>query len=218
MKKGSAADRYLPDPSHEWEKSRSNSSGICKELECIQNDQGEQSSRSSGFSVVDKTYSRTASLRRSTSCSAVIEEMTPEYNVVAVSMVTKEVEGDASGRSLQYKSESDIKSSCRQDSDEKGMKQIVGSGGVFIYSPTRTLKEVMRDDLKEEYISYMAETPRAIGSAKEDNDRDLLFEEQRRKIIKLRDECNIPLVHRTYLFLLIQGGLSDSVYIEIKLR
>lgn len=106
-------DRYLPDPSHEWEKSRSNSSGSCKELECIQNDQGEQSSRSSGSSTVDKTYSRTASLTRSTSCSAVIEEMTPEYNVVAESMVTKEVEGDASGRSLQSKSESDIKSSCR---------------------------------------------------------------------------------------------------------
>lgn len=79
--------------------------------------------------------------------------MTPEYNVVAESMVTKEVEGDASGRSLQSKSESDIKSMCRQDSDEKDMKQSEGS--VFIYSPTRTLKEVMRDDLKEEYISYM---------------------------------------------------------------
>ncbi|CAI9263464.1 unnamed protein product [Lactuca saligna] len=98
------------------------------------------------------------------------------------------------------------------------MKQTVGSGGIFIYSPTRTLKEVMRDDLKEEYISYMAETPRAIGSAKEDNDWDLLFEEKIRKIIKLWDECNIPLIHRTYLFLLIQGGPSDSVYIEIELR
>ncbi|KAL7617099.1 kinesin-like protein KIN-7G [Lactuca sativa] len=209
-------DRYLPDPSHEWEKSRSNSSGSCKELECMENDQEEQSSRSSGSSVVDKTYSRTASLTRSTSCSAVIEEMTPEYNVVAESMVTKEVEGDASGRSLQSKSESDIKSMCRQDSDEKDMKQSEGS--VFIYSPTRTLKEVMRDDLKGEYVNYMAETPRAIGSAKEDNDWELLFEEQRRKIIKLWDECNIPLIHRTYFFLLIQGDPSDSVYIEIELR
>lgn len=86
-------DQYLPDPSHEWEKSRSNSSGSCKELECIQNDQGEQSSRSSGSSAVEKTYSRTSSLTRSTSCNAVIEEMTPEYNVVAESMVTNEVEG-----------------------------------------------------------------------------------------------------------------------------
>ncbi|CAI9266908.1 unnamed protein product [Lactuca saligna] len=209
-------DRYLPDPSHEWEKSRSNSSGSCKELECMENDQGEQSSRSSGSSAVDKTYSRTASLTRSTSCSAVIEEMTPEYNVVAESMVTKEVEGDASGRSLQSKSESDIKSLCRQDSDEKDMKQT--EGGVFIYSPTRTLKEVMRDDLKGEYVNYMAETPRAIGTAKEDNDWELLFEEQRRKIIKLWDECNIPLIHRTYFFLLIQGDPSDSIYIEIELR
>ncbi|CAI9260870.1 unnamed protein product [Lactuca saligna] len=35
---------------------------------------------------------------------------------------------------------------------------------------------------------------------------------------ELWDECNIPLIHRTYLFLLIQGGPSDSVYIEIELR
>lgn len=220
-------DQYaVPELTNEqWEKAsqrtRSNSSGSDKELLCIDNDH-EQSSRSSASSssvVVDKTYSRTASLTRSTSCSAIVEndrEMTPEYNVVSESMVNnKESEGERRG--TQSKSESDIQSLCRQESGEENeMKQT--DGGVFIYSPTRTLREVMKDDLKGEYHNYMAETPRAMKSRSDDEDWELKFEDQRRKIIKLWDECNIPLIHRTYFFLLIQGDPSDSVYIEVELR
>lgn len=46
----------------------------------------------------------------------------------------------------------------------------------------------------------------------------LVFEEQRKDIIELWDECNIPLVHRTYFFMLIKGDPSDFVYIEVELR
>ncbi|RDX71879.1 Kinesin-like protein KIN-7E, partial [Mucuna pruriens] len=43
-------------------------------------------------------------------------------------------------------------------------------------------------------------------------------ERQQRDIIQLWDECNIPLVHRSYFFLLIKGELSDSVYFDVELR
>ncbi|KAI3736936.1 hypothetical protein L2E82_26925 [Cichorium intybus] len=223
-------DRYLPDPSQEWERAsqrtRSNSSDSCKDLQYIENDGGQNvyNDQCLGSSVMEKTYSRNVSMARSTSCSAVIREMAPEYKVVAdESMVTEESEG----RNVQSKSDSDLQSLCRQDSrtsatsaDEKEMKQT--DRDIIIYSPTRTLKEVMKDDLKGEYHQYMAETPRAIKSKVDSFDSDheweLLFEEQRRKIIKLWDECNIPLIHRTYFFLLIQGDPSDSVYIEVELR
>ncbi|CAO2834615.1 unnamed protein product [Amaranthus hypochondriacus] len=44
------------------------------------------------------------------------------------------------------------------------------------------------------------------------------FESQRIKIIELWHECLIPLVHRTYFYLLFKGDPSDKIYIEVELR
>lgn len=44
------------------------------------------------------------------------------------------------------------------------------------------------------------------------------FERQRREIIELWHACNVPLIHRTYFFLLFTGDPSDSVYLEVELR
>ncbi|PHT51257.1 Kinesin-like protein NACK1 [Capsicum baccatum] len=44
------------------------------------------------------------------------------------------------------------------------------------------------------------------------------FEKQRQEIIELWDACNVPLVHRTYFFLLFKGDPTDSVYMEVELR
>ncbi|XP_010494185.1 PREDICTED: kinesin-like protein KIN-7J [Camelina sativa] len=44
------------------------------------------------------------------------------------------------------------------------------------------------------------------------------FERQRRQIIELWGVCNVPLVHRTYFFLLFKGDPSDYVYMEVELR
>ncbi|XP_045804017.1 kinesin-like protein KIN-7E isoform X2 [Trifolium pratense] len=44
------------------------------------------------------------------------------------------------------------------------------------------------------------------------------FEMQQRDIVELWDACHVPLVHRSYFFLLIKGELSDSVYLDIELR
>ncbi|KAL1220680.1 Kinesin-like protein KIN-7I [Cardamine amara subsp. amara] len=44
------------------------------------------------------------------------------------------------------------------------------------------------------------------------------FERQQRQIIELWGVCNVPLVHRTYFFLLFKGDPSDYVYMEVELR
>ncbi|VFQ63228.1 unnamed protein product [Cuscuta campestris] len=44
------------------------------------------------------------------------------------------------------------------------------------------------------------------------------FEKKRGEIIELWDACHVPLVHRTYFFLLFKGDPSDAVYMEVELR
>ncbi|KAL0727143.1 hypothetical protein Bca4012_023236 [Brassica carinata] len=44
------------------------------------------------------------------------------------------------------------------------------------------------------------------------------FERQQSQIIELWGVCNVPLVHRTYFFLLFKGDPSDFVYMEVELR
>lgn len=44
------------------------------------------------------------------------------------------------------------------------------------------------------------------------------FERVQQEIIELWDACYVPLVHRTYFFLLFKGEPSDSVYFEVELR
>ncbi|KAJ9166020.1 hypothetical protein P3X46_020821 [Hevea brasiliensis] len=44
------------------------------------------------------------------------------------------------------------------------------------------------------------------------------FQRCQRKIIELWVKCNVPLVHRSYFFLLFKGDPSDNVYMEVELR
>ncbi|XP_021758377.1 kinesin-like protein KIN-7J [Chenopodium quinoa] len=44
------------------------------------------------------------------------------------------------------------------------------------------------------------------------------FESLRFKIIELWHACHIPLVHRTYFYLLFKGDTSDKIYLEVELR
>lgn len=48
--------------------------------------------------------------------------------------------------------------------------------------------------------------------------KSMEFEKQRQEIIELWNACNVPLVHRTYFFLLFKGDPTDSVYMEVELR
>ncbi|KAL1542944.1 kinesin-like protein KIN-7E [Salvia divinorum] len=44
------------------------------------------------------------------------------------------------------------------------------------------------------------------------------FERRKREIIELWDACHIPLVHRSYFYLLFKGDPSDAVYMEVEHR
>ncbi|XP_052196904.1 kinesin-like protein KIN-7F isoform X2 [Diospyros lotus] len=50
------------------------------------------------------------------------------------------------------------------------------------------------------------------------SDWALEFKRIQGEIIKLWDDCNVSLVHRTYFFLLFKGDPSDSIYMEVELR
>lgn len=44
------------------------------------------------------------------------------------------------------------------------------------------------------------------------------FERKQQEIIELWHACNVPLVHRTYFFLLFNGDPTDPIYIEVEHR
>ncbi|KAK1555289.1 hypothetical protein Q3G72_024502 [Acer saccharum] len=50
------------------------------------------------------------------------------------------------------------------------------------------------------------------------SDWPMEFERKRREIFELWNACHVPLVHRTYFFLLFKGDPSDSVYMEVEIR
>ncbi|EOA18236.1 hypothetical protein CARUB_v10006728mg [Capsella rubella] len=52
----------------------------------------------------------------------------------------------------------------------------------------------------------------------DDGDKKAEFKRQQSQIMELWELCNVPLVHRTYFFLLFKGDPSDFVYMEVELR
>ncbi|KAI3807354.1 hypothetical protein L1987_23281 [Smallanthus sonchifolius] len=222
---------FGPDPTQDWEKTsqkprgRTDSVDSFKDVEeSIEKEEADDNEGNLGNSHVDKspppiedvTCSKPPTLTRSTSCSAIVEGDSSSSSVSEKNAV------------VESKSESDIKELCRQDSqssfqsvDEKETQQ--NDGGMLDLSPSsRTLEKVMEYDLRGRYKDNMVKgTPKLVESGdKMEGEKEwcLVFEEQRRKIIELWNECNIPLLHRTYFFLLIKGDPSDSVYIEVELR
>ncbi|XP_076901355.1 kinesin-like protein KIN-7F [Bidens hawaiensis] len=194
----------------------------CKEVEVSieKNETNDIDNAHDQPALEDVSETKTTSLTRSTSCSAVIEgdvstSTSPpicEKNVV-----------------VESRSESDIKKLCRQDSqrsatrvDEKEMQH--GEEDIIVLSPlSKTKHENVMVSIRG--VQCVKATPETIESRDEvdegfESKKEwcLVFEEQRNKIIELWNECNIPLLHRAYFFLLIKGDPSDSVYIEVELR
>lgn len=90
--------------------------------------------------------------------------------------------------------------------------------------------EAARRQSKKQY-DEMVQRARAMTYESRDNVKDagldalqpgfdwsIEFERKRRVIIELWDACNVPLIHRTYFFLLFKGEPSDSVYMEVEYR
>ncbi|XP_057793748.1 kinesin-like protein KIN-7E [Salvia miltiorrhiza] len=61
-------------------------------------------------------------------------------------------------------------------------------------------------------------TPTKAKKEESDADWKVEFERRKREIIQLWDECHIPLVHRSYFYLLFKGDPSDAVYMEVEHR
>ncbi|ESQ54920.1 hypothetical protein EUTSA_v10026976mg [Eutrema salsugineum] len=66
--------------------------------------------------------------------------------------------------------------------------------------------------------SLNTETEKIKPESTDDSGAKAEFERQQRQIIELWEVCNVPLVHRTYFFLLFKGDPSDFVYMEVELR
>ncbi|KAL7606073.1 hypothetical protein Lser_V15G18652 [Lactuca serriola] len=85
--------------------------------------------------------------------------------------------------------------------------------------PIRKLEDVFNDEREAEVKGdESGEVNNEVMAITPYKDWSMVFEKQRGDIIKLWDECNTPLIHRTYFFLLFKGEQSDSVYMEVELR
>ncbi|KAL4584240.1 hypothetical protein LXL04_008835 [Taraxacum kok-saghyz] len=133
-------------------------------------------------------------------------------------------ENDFSGKQTipKSKSEADVQTISQQDSnsplstvDEKEVDLKIKSSAENDVSESRDSPKRVR---KLEDVLYGQKVEKAEMKADDDKDWRMVFEKQRRDIIKLWDECNTPLIHRTYFFLLFKGEQSDSVYMEVELR
>ncbi|XP_076960313.1 kinesin-like protein KIN-7F [Bidens hawaiensis] len=218
---------FGPDTTHEWEKPSPktrvsiDSVDSFKEVEEVITEKDTEGNLGNSHveqspqpPIEDETSLKASVLTRSTSCSAIVDSDTsscssvPEKNAV-----------------VESKSDSDIKNLARQDSksstiDEKEMPPF--DKVILDLSPSsRTLEKVMEYHLSGRFKDCIG-TPQAIEPEDEAKEAEkqwsVVFEDQRRQIIELWHECNIPLLHRTYFFLLVKGYPSDSVYIEIELR
>ncbi|KAI7747332.1 hypothetical protein M8C21_016615 [Ambrosia artemisiifolia] len=222
---------FGPGSTKEWDKTsqknRSSTDSVdsFKEAEeVIEKDIADGYEGNAGNSQVDQSPSnkdvtclRPPTLTRSTSCSAIVDGDSSSSPVSEKKAI------------VESKSDSDLKNLCRQDckrstmnADEKEMQQQQTDGRFLDLSPSsRTLEKVMEYHLSGMFKDCIG-SPKPIkaGDEMKEGEKEWcsLFEEQRRKIIELWNECNIPLLHRTYFFLLIKGDSSDSVYIEVELR
>ncbi|KAI3777469.1 hypothetical protein L1987_47269 [Smallanthus sonchifolius] len=198
-----------------YESSKENTHGIQTRVE--------QSPCSSDSEISD---SEGICLTRSKSCNELTTNTSSEKEIIAESRNDNGSEPGKQDDHIQFltksKSEADVTTINQQDSstpvknlDEKEIEQKI--------------KSSEERDASTELLSFDTESVSSHGTVKKteqkaseftepENDWSMVFEKQRREIIKLWNECNTPLVHRTYFFLLFKGDQSDSVYMEVELR
>ncbi|KAL9662385.1 hypothetical protein QQ045_027218 [Rhodiola kirilowii] len=92
-------------------------------------------------------------------------------------------------------------------------------------SPVRRSRKLIRQDSRKSVLSVATDSrsPRMKPSANRGASGITRlsiseFKRLRREIIELWACCNVPLVHRTYFFLLFKGDPSDFIYMEVELR
>ncbi|CDP07439.1 unnamed protein product [Coffea canephora] len=131
-----------------------------------------------------------------------------------------ELESVADGKDLHRQHSEEYCESDSTDAKEESMKAL-GLADEVVKSKNQFVNEQVLD---AEPTSNKFETDSNLvlggvhDSQKSPSDWSIQFEKQRAEIIQLWDACDIPLVHRTYFFLVFKGDPSDSIYMEVELR
>ncbi|KAM7258073.1 hypothetical protein ACFE04_013814 [Oxalis oulophora] len=104
--------------------------------------------------------------------------------------------------------------------DSMSMKDSDGDDSVSYCGSTFTSMEMTEHRSEKEPAGSMVggATPSTYTPWQSGNAWATNFGNQRGEIIELWAACNVPLLHRTYFFLLFKGDPSDSVYLEVELR
>ncbi|KAI3521930.1 hypothetical protein L1887_11406 [Cichorium endivia] len=185
---------------------------------------------SSCSSDTDVSDSEVINIKRSKSCNGFTSSPPSDNEIVIESRNGNGSEKDVSVKQIipKSKSEADVNTISQQDDSQTHLTIIEEKEidhkikpNVSENSPTNKPVRKLEDVFNDEMVKENEEKADEFGEVKNDvMDKDwcMVFEKQRRDIIKLWDECNTPLIHRTYFFLLFKGEHSDSVYMEVELR
>ncbi|KAL3514727.1 hypothetical protein ACH5RR_027444 [Cinchona calisaya] len=140
----------------------------------------------------------------------------PEHNNRKFS----ELESVADGKYLHRECSEDSFESDSTDAKEESIKAL-GLAGMVVKSEKQFVnKRVLEagptsSKFKKDYNVVLVVDH---DSQKSSSNWSTEFEKQRAEIIQLWDACNVPLVYRTYFFLVFRGDPSDSIYMEVELR
>ncbi|CAA0821972.1 ATP binding microtubule motor family protein [Striga hermonthica] len=86
------------------------------------------------------------------------------------------------------------------------------------YDPEMVEEKKEPNKPEENAIAKVVTSYKTPDTEKSPSDWQAEYERQMTQIIELWDACHIPLIHRSYFFLLFKGDPSDAVYLEVELR
>lgn len=105
-------------------------------------------------------------------------------------------------------------SSASMDSQSTKESEAGDAASVHdLVQQTTTETEMSADNVEEAGLEGVVQ-----DALQPHSDWPVEFERKRREIFELWNACHVPLVHRTYFFLLFKGDPSDSVYMEVEIR
>ncbi|KAF8117823.1 hypothetical protein N665_0008s0165 [Sinapis alba] len=179
-----------------------------KTIEYFMSMHSAEENQSPSFNTIDDKTSPGDSLkmmRRSRSCRESL-------------LFTKAVAAAASGRftfNTSNNASFDLDNTASTDAQSTKDSDTETSGGSFHEFMAGLKQMAMQHHSRHESDTEVEKTKLERA---DDRGTKAEFERQQSQIIELWGVCNVPLVHRTYFFLLFKGDPSDFVYMEVELR
>ncbi|XP_051123947.1 kinesin-like protein KIN-7F [Andrographis paniculata] len=241
-------DKYFgPDPCSDWEKiaeeTKKKSEDNCTDVQSTEIDstntvpvsnmlpmQDEDLASGLGSCSSDDNASDPyLSKSRSSSCAVVVHMTVTE----STSFEGPKDNGNEAGNQAEpsiVEAVDDTESEFRKDSMDEEEQSIVDGRDeqeeeVIPLDPEKQIESDMQG-MEEERTTSKPEPVEAaeVGLVETVNNKESVaewsaeYERKIKEIIQLWDACHIPLIHRTYFFLLFKGDPSDAIYIEVELR